>query len=371
MATTFKTFTNNDVTSTRTLLHESIPITGSLVSGAYVVSDADQNVKNFSHGMFQSVYDYPYLSSSANHIFDVTVGYHSDSLLSSSDNSSLRDKKINLYNQFAQSLMGFDSNGAVHKFDRDGDLTGGGKNTEAYFVSFSRLLVKDEIKKGSFELKLGVNTSSLTPFDEVIKITDAGAQNSYKTNAAVGEYGILSASNSLGTAIDSDNATGPGCGLIFYQAGVIVLSGSVFNDAELRGGILSSSITASIPYDNTLGQPLFSGSSEIFVSSSISGAADAFRSRVHNISFNNTTELHSTIYFCRAHHNEFNYSSNTTYLSGSKIRVKNTTIDPPVSYITSVGLYSPQNELLAVAKLSEPLKKTPENELTLRVRLDY
>ena len=43
----------------------------------------------------------------------------------------------------------------------------------------------------------------------------------------------------------------------------------------------------------------------------------------------------------------------------------------PVSYITSVGLYSADNELLAVAKVSEPLIKTPSNELTLRVRLDY
>ena len=44
---------------------------------------------------------------------------------------------------------------------------------------------------------------------------------------------------------------------------------------------------------------------------------------------------------------------------------------PPRSYVTTVGLYSADNELLAVAKLSEPLKKTPSNEVTLRVRLDY
>ena len=43
----------------------------------------------------------------------------------------------------------------------------------------------------------------------------------------------------------------------------------------------------------------------------------------------------------------------------------------PMSYVTTVGLYSPDNELLAVAKLSEPVKKTPINELNLRVRLDY
>ena len=59
MATTFKSFLNSDVTATRTLLHEAIPLTGTIVSGTY----SEENIKNFSHGMFQSVYDYPYLSS--------------------------------------------------------------------------------------------------------------------------------------------------------------------------------------------------------------------------------------------------------------------------------------------------------------------
>jgi len=51
--------------------------------------------------------------------------------------------------------------------------------------------------------------------------------------------------------------------------------------------------------------------------------------------------------------------------------VKTKAEDMPVSYVTSVGLYSPDNELLAVAKLSEPLKKDPSTEFTIRVRLDY
>ena len=59
--------------------------------------------------------------------------------------------------------------------------------------------------------------------------------------------------------------------------------------------------------------------------------------------------------------------STTLVKSGLKIAA----LDQPVSYVTTVGLYSADNELLAVAKLSEPLKKTPDTELTLRVRLDY
>ena len=56
MATTYKTFLNNDITSTKTLLHESIPLTGALVSGTYGTYPSGSNIKNYAHGMFQSVY---------------------------------------------------------------------------------------------------------------------------------------------------------------------------------------------------------------------------------------------------------------------------------------------------------------------------
>ena len=76
-------------------------------------------------------------------------------------------------------------------------------------------------------------------------------------------------------------------------------------------------------------------------SSSITGTINAIRHRIENIEFQNTTELNSTIHFCRLNHNEFNYSSNPTYLSSSKIIVKgDQPFAEPVSYITTIGLYS-------------------------------
>ena len=60
------------------------------------------------------------------------------------------------------------------------------------------------------------------------------------------------------------------------------------------------------------------------------------KNRIQNISFHNTTELNSSIFFCRAHHNEFNYSSNPTYLSGSRIIVKNNEIDEAITKIEKV-----------------------------------
>ena len=113
------------------------------------------------------------------------------------------------------------------------------------------------------------------------------------------------------------------------------------------------------------------GVSGSLTGSSIQTNADNFRHHLHSVSFNNTTELNSAIYFCRVGHGDYNYSSNPTYLSDSKIRVKEVSSDLPASYITTVGLYSATNELLATAKVSEPLKKDPTNEMILRVRLDY
>jgi hypothetical protein len=384
MATTFKTFTNNDVTSTRTLLHESIPITGSIVSGSYNEgnSTSETNIKNFSHGLFQSVYDYPFLSSSANHIFDLTVGYSSNSLLSSSANVQNADK-INMYNQMAQVLMGHDATGAIRQFDEDGDLSSGGnKLKEVFFVNFARLLNKDEIKKGSFSLEFGISGSVGVPYASAsflgqnfatrVKASDLSGSTSYLVNSPAGDYGILYATSSTGLASYLTSEEVP-VGLVFYQAGIAVISGSIFSDTA-NGGVLKNdaggafgTVSLGNPQNKLAGHTGF----QFISGSSISGSADAIRNRLYNISFNNTTELNSTIYFCRASHNEFNYSANPTYLSNSKIRVKDVGLDQPISYVTTVGLYSANNELLAVAKVSEPLKKTPDTELTLRVRLDY
>ena len=358
MATTFKTLTTNDVVNTRTLLHEAIPLTGTIASGTYT----DLNIKKFSHGMFESVFDYPFLSSSANHIFDLTFGYSADSNYSSSV-SNQNSKKLNIYNQMAQVLVGYDATGSIQRFDQDGDIAAGGeKMDEAFFVNFSRLLTKDEIKKDSFRFTLvtgGAPGAFGAGAFRTMTIGDYGAINSYKVNSPAGEYGILYTSS----ATPLSNS---GVGLIYYQAGIVVLSSSIFN-----GGLPRA--TTSISSGRTaLGPGVTSGTLEsLATGSTIDVLADSFRNRIMDVSFNNTVELNSSVYFCRAGHSEFNYSNNPTYLSSSQIVVKNSSTDNPVSYVTTVGLYSADNELLAVAKLSEPLQKDPSTELTLRVRLDY
>ena len=396
MATTYKSLSTNDIVTTKTLLHEAIPITGTIVSGTYVDGSTEQNIKNYTHGQFQSVYDYPYLSSSANHIFDISVGIDSTSGVSGSTSDHKQiSKKINMYNQMAQVLMGYDEDGNIQLFDQDGDLVAGGtKFKEAIFINFARLLTKDEIKKGTFSIEFGVgqaftradaNNNSFSTGganNRIIKLHDVNAQNDYRVNSPAGDYGILYATSTTANLLDGANDTLK-VGLIFYQAGVAVIDPGIFQD--------TSRTSSTEPDNNLLNAFLASGTGKlgtdckmnaessdeeheiggIFYRGTIKEICDGIRHRIYNISFNNTTELNSTVYFCRAHHNEFNYSTNPTYLNNSQIFIKNEHSDSPISYITTVGLYSADNELLAVAKLSEPLRKDPTNELTLRVRLDY
>lgn len=351
----YKNLERKDIATTRQLLHEAIPITGTIVSGS---TYSDNNIFNYSHGMFQSVYDYPYLSSSANHLFDITVGYSNNSSLSSSVNPD-NAKKINIYNQMAQLLVGYDITGSILNFDQDGDIAAGGtKLKECIFINFSRLIQKDEIKKGSFTLQIYTGGSLTGALSASTSITDSGAENNYRVNSPVGEYAVLSASNGF-----FSGNLGPSVGLIYYQAGIAVLTASIFN--------VTGSGNANQNIQDFGTNQSSSNINAVLTGSTIQHACNALRSRWKDLDFNNTVELNSTIYFVRANHNEFNYSSNPTYLSSSKIRVKSTTQDEPVTYITTVGLHAADGALLATAKLSEPIKKTSSNEIVLRVRTDF
>tara|TARA_Y100000310_G_scaffold307353_1_gene349368 strand:+ start:1672 stop:2745 length:1074 start_codon:yes stop_codon:yes gene_type:complete len=347
--------TSTDVVSSRTILHEAIPLTGTIISGTYGTFPDEGNIKNYSHGLFQSVYDYPYLSSSANHIFDITVGYSADSSVSgaasSGSNVGLQTKrKINMYNQMSHVLLGITgSSSDIRKFETDLSLDNSDPMKECVFLDFSRLLTKDQIKKGTFSLTLATDLW-YTAGSTTRTLTDGNATETGGTaNTLGGDYGVL---------IDSASV---GMGVVFYEAGIVALHTGAFCSS------LSGNSVSSYYRDGSTDLTIDAA----FASSSISGNCDAVRHRVFNLSFNNSVEINSTIYFCRVPVNLFNYSSNPTYLSSSQIRVKTLGTDSPVAYITTVGLYNAANELLAVAKLSEPLRKDPTNELTLRVRLDY
>ena len=337
MATTFKALKPEDKVLTRNILHESIPITGTMVSSS---TYADNNIKNYSHGMFQSVYDYPYLSSSANHIFDITFG---NSNLSSSANgdfsssmslTSESGSKRNVYAEMAQVLCGHFADGAIRPFDVSGSLSTtsygdgltketGNKMRDVIFLNFARLLTKDEIKKGTFELEIGTARDSNfsgggSAFGSTVKIKDTDAASSYKVNSPAGEFGVLKITDGTGTQLSA--SANSNVGLIFYQAGIVVLSGSVFRGRSASApsgsgdkdsmGMLKESLD--MTGNSVIGGVAGQYQAEAQRGLSIKFNSDAVRRRIKNISFNNTTELNSTVYFCRANAHEFNYSSNPT-----------------------------------------------------------
>ena len=126
----------------------------------------------------------------------------------------------------AQLLVGYDTNGNIRNFDEDGNIAAGGaKLKDCIFINFSRLLTKDEIKKGSFSMKLGTGSYS-SPHSNLITISDSGKQNDYRVNSPAGEYSFLYITNSSGGPVKmggDDGAGGVGptstkVGLIYYQA---------------------------------------------------------------------------------------------------------------------------------------------------------
>ena len=87
---------------------------------------------------------------------------------------------------------------------------------------------------------------------------------------------------------------------------------------------------------------------------------------------NSEETITSDFVFVRVRNNEYNYSENPSFISGSTgVVVYPEFVDNPQTYITTVGLYNDNSELLAVAKLSRPLPKDFTKELLVRVKLDF
>jgi hypothetical protein len=361
----FKTLNPEDIVTSKTNLHEQIPITGTIVKGTYGTFPSESNIKYFNNGDHIDVYDYPFASSSANFLFSITAG--SAKKYTTAPPLVATATKNNIYQQLAQQYVGYDTNQDPVEFNATGVLnpvnTFPPKYPNAIFLSFSRTIVKDEIKKGTFRLTLGTG-SFANPFTDTGVTTtktfsDAhvveGNEATFKTNSPMGEFALLQ--EGTGTTVPEGSLNG----LIYYQAGLVVLLPRV----EVFGNELTSgssfAVETALDPEGTL------------VSSSIDDIANGVRHHIQNIQFSNTTELNSTFYKCSANSNEFNYSNNPTYVSGSQIVVKNgKASNPSVTYITTVGLYSADNQCLAVGKLSEPLKKTKgPSTPSLSMRIDY
>ena len=330
-----KTFDfSRDVASLVSSVNEVIAISGSIF-----LANTSANVKFFSNiasasntqdlgGYWETVYDASPTSSLSTALFDVTYGYATGSAYNVSVTvSSSQTEKVKVYRQLAKLLLG------------DPDLTftvASAARPECFFVMFKRNIHKDEIKKGSVAVVL----NSATPAQ--YSASDDGASSAFQQSLG-GDYAPL-----------KYNGTGSEVGQVWYNAGVVVLP------ANLAWGAI----------------PVWSGTKTLVQeqsSGSINNLVDGFRSHVERVDLHNQTNLHSTVYFCRAFNAEFNYSSNPTFVDDNqRIRVTSgSNILQTRTYITKVGLYDASDNLLAVGSLNKPVTKSPDTEAIVRLRLDF
>jgi hypothetical protein len=75
--------------------------------------------------------------------------------------------------------------------------------------------------------------------------------------------------------------------------------------------------------------------------------------------------------FIRSGASEFNYTTNPSFLSKDDNVRSLDLIYNPRTYITTVGLYNDNGDLLAVAKVPKPIEKSFEKEVLITIELNY
>ena len=148
-----------------------------------------------------------------------------------------------------------------------------------------------------------------------------------------------------------------------------------------RGSLVSQSNTShkvgTVFYDT--GTILFHGGTGTtdFLTHASSGFAfgtgvTAGKVAITQLSFKALNILKQTLYFCRAFNKEFNYTNNRTSLSDAVLgTITGSLTSNPTTYITTVGLHNDDGDLVAVAKLSSPIKKTFADEVVVKTTIQY
>ena len=92
---------------------------------------------------------------------------------------------------------------------------------------------------------------------------------------------------------------------------------------------------------------------------------------IGNFTLNSQEAVSSNYAFVRVRNNDYNYTTNPSIITGSGDFVYSNFINSPQTFITTVGLYNNDNDLLAVAKLSKPLVKDFTKEALIRIKMDW
>jgi|TARA_E500000331_G_scaffold298979_1_gene299090 hypothetical protein len=404
-----------DIKTSRSVLNQLVDIIEENISGSnyrkkYQVFVTGGIGPGVTSSMFQTCYDQDYTLQTANAFMDMTVGFYSGSTMVFSastgvdtsgkvlypSQSLMMREKVSNYRQMAQLLLGNADSRFTSPFK--GAISSADNIDEAMFLNFKRLFSRDKIKKSSFAMKFNTTSSSepvvlktnlnITSERGSKIFTDVGAASNVQ-NSFGGEVGNI---------VNSSN-TSEKVGLIFYQKGIACLDlKKIISGSEHVSGTISAVTSATEPFGVgkvCLGTgylpttPEVAGSNrkaqfipDLMVSGSIDDivnhlASCRFQSGSSTaITFQNLTNINSTLVFCRATADEFNYSSNPTYVNGTTNKIKvieagQENTQRAFSYITTVGLYDENDNLIAVAKTSRPIEKNDEKDITVRVRLDF
>lgn len=327
---------------------------GAIFSGAVVGTVESANIKTFNHwqsgsrsgSYYHACYSTHITSSAAVELFDITFGFSNSSSYYSDTTATNVNEKNKIYRLFAKKLLGSEN----ERFEISGTI-----RDELIFLALNRSQHKDELKKETISIRMinsgsGGSAGVVAVFDETV-YRDEGAINSYVQDEIAGDYAFLRSGSNVG-------------GLVFYKAGILALIPEVVSNTSSVTTNPSNTWSGSLDYPAIV---THGGTG------SFDNTLDGIRYRFRNLSIINQTNLHSTFYFCRALNDEFNYSSNPTFIDGDKRIIPTSGSNNMITrtYITKVGLMGDNDEILAVASLSRPLKNGPDSELVVKVRLDY
>ena len=316
---------------------------------------------------FLSVYDGDHSDVRSFKEFEISYGHidGSGSLYLEGETNIMPSKAM--YSKYKVDTFGIMSGsfGEVQPFTFKNGIVG----RSVYFIQFDRDMFRDMIDPGNFQLSLAplsssadqlINTGSNFYVDPSSSITYTLIDDSFDTKQRNTDQFSLRTHYNLVSGSLKDGVYGePGdnaWGMFFPQSGLIVLDGAVLDQS-----CSFNTVTASIDGDNIR---------KLFLS--ISGSAAYSENRVVTESFFARSAERNIVqtYFCRVDQDEFNYSNNPTYVSGSNNEIKNSFfVKEPQTYITSVGLYNRQRELIAIGKLKRPLLKKQNTNYVFAVRV--
>jgi hypothetical protein len=227
-----------------------------------------------------------------------------------------------------------------------------GNTTSPDFIALSiaRSRFKESIKPGSLSLKLSGSAGFITLTDD--SISNGSVSNFIGSNRY---YTLVSGSKGIASSTPLNGISGS-YGMLFPDLGIILLNPKSLSVGQAYGGINETFDTG----NGTLGNP---NTSKIFnlIKASNSGS----------FTIQSQETVSSRYFFTRIKNNEFNYTTNPSIINTSGSLLYDTLIDNPQTYVTTVGMYNDNNELLAVAKLSRPLIKDFTKEALVRIKLDY